>query len=29
MTKILVVEDVPGLRQHARKILEQLVPPPV
>ena len=29
MTKILVVEDVPGLRQHARKILEQVVPKPV
>jgi DNA-binding NarL/FixJ family response regulator len=23
------VEDVPGLRQHARKILEQIIPPPL
>ena len=29
MTNILIVEDVPGLRQHARKILEQVVPPPL
>jgi len=29
MTSILIVEDVPGLRQHARKVVEQVVPPPV
>src|SRR5258708_2088044 len=29
MTNILIVEDVPGLRQHARKILEQVVPAPL
>jgi DNA-binding NarL/FixJ family response regulator len=29
MTSVLIVEDVPGLRQHARKVVEQTVPPPV
>src|SRR5271156_1908059 len=29
MTSVLIVEDVPGLRQHARKVIEQVVPPPV
>lgn len=29
MTSVLIVEDVPGLRQHARKVVEQVLPPPV
>jgi DNA-binding NarL/FixJ family response regulator len=29
VTNILIVEDVPGLRQHARKIIEQVVPAPL
>ena len=29
MATVLIVEDVPGLREHARKIIEQVVPQPL